>query len=412
MSDDINSDTKAPHVLIIGAGTSGLLLAQGLRKHRIHFTIFESSTLTTYTTRPREWGMTLHWGASHISSCLPAELAARFHEAYADPNLPDGKVTGLPVYNGKTGELIMEMGADKPVRVSRRKMRGLCGEGVEVQYGKKFVSAKVGGNGKVTVEFEDGEQVEGDVLIGCDGARSRVRSVLVGEEGAKLADAGVGMFNFPYKFDAELAGRIRGMNELFVTSIHPDHGNMFWLSIQDVPRSSPSDPSTWTFQVLLSFPLSSIPGDIDLTTQEGRMSFFKSRGATYAEPWHSACAQISDSTYLPLDQTTYWANAAAWPNHNGRMTLCGDAAHPMTPHRGQGLNNAVLDSAKFVAAMVRVRDGEIELKDTVDAYDAEVLERGKAEMEVSLKQTLLIHDWETLMESPMVKMGMRQGAKK
>lgn len=142
------------------------------------------------------------------------------------------------------------------------------------------------------------------------------------------------------------------------------------------------------------------------------MSFFKSRGATYAEPWHSACAQISDSTYLPLDQTTYWANAAAWPNHNGRMTLCGDAAHPMTPHRGQGLNNAVLDSAKFVAAMVRVRDGEIELKDTVDAYDAEVLERGKAEMEVSLKQTLLIHDWETLMESPMVKMGMRQGAKK
>lgn len=187
--------------------------------------------------------MTLHWGASHISSCLPAELAARFHEAYADPNLPDGKVTGLPVYNGKTGELIMEMGADKPVRVSRRKMRGLCGEGVEVQYGKKFVSAKVGGNGKVTVEFEDGEQVEGDVLIGCDGARSRVRSVLVGEEGAKLADAGVGMFNFPYKFDAELAGRIRGMNELFVTSIHPDHGNMFWLSSKfHAPQITPLVP--------------------------------------------------------------------------------------------------------------------------------------------------------------------------
>lgn len=80
----------------------------------------------------------------------------------------------------------------------------------------------------------------------------------------------------------------------------------------------------------------------------------------------------------------------------------------MTPHRGQGLNNAVLDSAKFVAAMVRVRDGDVGLKEVVDGYDKEVLERGKAEMEVSLKQTRMIHDWETLMASPMVKMGMRQ----
>lgn len=138
------------------------------------------------------------------------------------------------------------------------------------------------------------------------------------------------------------------------------------------------------------------------------MSFFKSRGSTYAEPWASACAQVSPDTYLPLDQTTYWANAHAWNNRNGKMTLCGDAAHPMTPHRGQGLNNAVLDSVRFVEAMVKVRDGEGGLEEVVRGYDKEVLERGKAEMEVSLKQTLMIHDWETLMESPMVRMGMRR----
>lgn len=127
----------------------------------------------------------------------------------------------------------MEMGADRPCRVSRGKMRALCGEGVEVRYGKKFLHAReveVDGGKRVEVEFEDGEKVLGDVVIGCDGARSRVRSVLVGEKEAELADAGVGMFNFPYQFDGVLAERIRGMNELFITSIHPDHGNMFWLS--------------------------------------------------------------------------------------------------------------------------------------------------------------------------------------
>ena len=48
---------------------------------------------------------------------------------------------------------------------------------------------------------------------------------------------------------------------------------------------------------------------------------------------------------------------------------------------------------------------------SLEAYDNEVLERGSLEMQISLKQTLFIHDWETLMQSPMVKMGMHQAKK-
>jgi hypothetical protein len=173
--------------------------------------------------------MTLHWGSDHIESCLPAELVSRFNEAYADPTQSPDAVTGLPIYNGKTGELIMEMGADKPCRVSRKKMRNLFAEGLDVQYGKTFVGAEVKGE-KVEVTFTDGSKVTGDVLVGSDGAKSRVRAVLCGEEAAKLTNVPVSMFNFPYKFDAELARKIRDMNELFITSIHPDHGTMFWLS--------------------------------------------------------------------------------------------------------------------------------------------------------------------------------------
>lgn len=93
------------------------------------------------------------------------------------------------------------------------------------------------------------------------------------------------------------------------------------------------------------------------------------------------------------------------------MTLCGDAAHPMTPHRGQGLNNALQDASNFVAALGDVEKGFKSLEDAVEGYDGEVLERGSLEMKVSLKQTLFIHNWETLMQSPMVKMGMHQAKK-
>jgi 2-polyprenyl-6-methoxyphenol hydroxylase-like FAD-dependent oxidoreductase len=90
------------------------------------------------------------------------------------------------------------------------------------------------------------------------------------------------------------------------------------------------------------------------------------------------------------------------------MTLCGDAAHPMTPHRGQGLNNALMDASNFVDVMRRVCEGEVDLAQAVTGYDEEVLGRGKEEMEVSLKQSLFVHNWDTLMQSPMVKIGMRQ----
>jgi 2-polyprenyl-6-methoxyphenol hydroxylase-like FAD-dependent oxidoreductase len=145
-------------------------------------------------------------------------------------------------------------------------------------------------------------------------------------------------------------------------------------------------------------------------TYAGRLGFLKDRAQEWAEPWKSAGLSIPDDTKIPLDRGTYWESAKKWNNRSGKMTLCGDAAHPMTPHRGQGLNNALQDASNFVAAMVEVANGK-SLKEAIDAYDQEVLERGSLEMKVSLKQTMFIHNWETLMQSPMVKMGMHQAKK-
>lgn len=401
--------SKDLHVLIVGAGTSGLLIAQGLKKASIPFSIFESETDTTYQTRPREWGMTLHWGSNHIASCLPPELVARFNEAYADPSQEPDAATGLPIHNGKTGELIMEMTAEKPFRVSRKKMRNLFKEGIDVQYGKEVERAYINDQGQAQVDFKDGTTATGSVLVGSDGAKSRVRESIVGKEAAQLTDVPVSMFNFPYKFDAELAKRIRDQNKLFITSIHPDHGTMFWLSIQDVP--DPSKPETWTFQVLQSWVDDTVPSSADLSSYEGRLVFFKKRAEEWAEPWRSAGRAVKEGTQIPLDQGTYWEKAAKWDNRQGRLTLCGDAAHPMTPHRGQGLNNALQDSANFVAALLTVQSGEKTLEQAVQEYDDEVLQRGSLEMNISLKQTLFIHNWDTLMQSPMVKMGMHQAKK-
>lgn len=180
--------------------------------------------------------MTIHWGTTHINNCLPPEISARLSEAYADPSLSPGATSGLPVHNGKTGELILEMAAEKPMRVSRKKMRNLFTEGIDVQYGKSAVSCGViedeknEGNGRVRVEFADGTHAFGDVVVGCDGAKSAVRESIVGVEAAQLTVLPLSMFNFTQTFPAEFSKELRSRNPLFILSIHPDHGTFFWLS--------------------------------------------------------------------------------------------------------------------------------------------------------------------------------------
>lgn len=245
-------------------------------KAGLPYTIFESETSSTYQTRPREWGMTLHWGSEHIAKCLPPELVERMTEAYADPTLSPDAVTGLPIYNGKTGELVMEMKAEQPCRVSRKKMRNLFAEGLEIQYGKELVSIEEiknkegkGGVRQVRLIFKDGTKATGDIVVGCDGARSRTRECICGKEEAALTEVPLSMFNFTQKFTAEQALELRKLNPLFITSIHPDHGTMFWISSK-ISRSAqfalpfritvtPQSPTTTSTSILIILQYKTFP---------------------------------------------------------------------------------------------------------------------------------------------------------
>jgi 2-polyprenyl-6-methoxyphenol hydroxylase-like FAD-dependent oxidoreductase len=92
-------------VLIIGAGISGLLLAQALRRAGIPYRVFERET--SLTARGPGWGLTLHWGLPALRSILPPDLVARLPEAYVDRDaVADGKASRFPFFNLSTGELI------------------------------------------------------------------------------------------------------------------------------------------------------------------------------------------------------------------------------------------------------------------------------------------------------------------
>jgi hypothetical protein len=96
------------------------------------FAIFDSE-LSATAYRPREWGMSVQWGLPMLKDCLPPELFDRVYTAANDPNFEPPDPGILPTLNGRTGELLKNVPLLRMYRVSRRRFRSLCSEGIDVQ---------------------------------------------------------------------------------------------------------------------------------------------------------------------------------------------------------------------------------------------------------------------------------------
>ena len=79
--------------------------------------------------------MSIHWSRPLLKTLLPDDLLAKMREAQVDPSYDPSNPAGyaVPFYNGKTGDHIMDIPMTNAIRVSRRKMRALCSEGIEIQ---------------------------------------------------------------------------------------------------------------------------------------------------------------------------------------------------------------------------------------------------------------------------------------
>ncbi|KAK0631243.1 hypothetical protein B0T14DRAFT_559063 [Immersiella caudata] len=390
-------------VLIAGAGSAGLLMAQVFKKAGIDAAVFEQDA--SPTARPRDWNFGIYWAQSRLEECLPDAIRQRLQTVQADPAARPSADSVLPIYDGITGEMLSPAGAPFAVRYRRRAWLGLIGEGLDIQYGKRIASVSTTDKG-VTAVFTDGTEENGDLLIGAEGAQSVVRNFLFQStpEDGKLLSSPVVASATVGTMDPNIALAVRKISSLCHITL--DKNGLFtFVSTHDVTAPDPAD---WVFVIIMSW-RSDQDTSATLKTYDQVHKDMITRVQELASPFKDAIATFKpDGARCWHARMTYWSTKP-WDSRGGKVTLAGDAAHAMTFHRGQGLGNAIADAAEMLQHLRSMSEHTpAELAKAVQAYEKGMWPRGREAVEGNLENTLAIHDWDFVMQSPIVVKGLKK----
>ncbi|GKU04575.1 zeaxanthin chloroplastic [Fusarium langsethiae] len=396
-------------VLIIGAGISGLLLAQSLTQHNIPVRVFERDA--NLETRGVGWGLTLNWSLPALQSLLPEHLYSRLPEAYVDRQaIKKGLSSSFPFFDLATGELkasTPKAPEASRIRVTRQGLRTLLATGINIEW-NKAVSVVTSTEASVTATFDDGSSAAGCLLVACDGSHSRVRPALFPD--LQLHGIPVRMLGIKLELTPDEAKPIQALDPFFMHSTNSKNNIFVFLSMLDAPGNHQDDLHPYILQMCVSWPYrtgvlgKAAPIEIPETVEE-QLKLIHEFAGSFAEPWRSLALGANvdaDVKGLKIQDLPPPINLQT----TGRIILMGDALHAMAMFRGEGANHVILDVQDFVDQVVPVlRDGGDfkTLRKAMDDYENAVVTRTRSAVLASRQACLHAHDWEKISsESPLL----------
>ena len=356
-------------ITIIGAGLGGLTLARVLHVHGIAATVFEADASAAARTQG---------GMLDIHDCdgqLALKAAGLFDEFRRIVH-EGGEASRVLDRHGTV--LLDERGDGTGGRpeVHRGELRRILLESLPdgtVQWGRKVTVIRPLSDGKHEVTFADGSTVTTSLVVGADGAWSRVRPLL---SDAKPEYVGTS-FVETYLLDADerhpASAKAVGGGALF--ALAPGRGIM---------AHRETDGVLHTYVALIK-PQEWLAG-IDFADPKAA----KARVAAEFDGWApELTALITDGEMAPVPRPIHaLPTGHRWERVPG-VTLLGDAAHLMTP-TGEGANLAMYDGAELGQAIVAHRD---DLDSALAEYEESMFARSaNAAAESARLNKLLLDD--------------------
>jgi 2-polyprenyl-6-methoxyphenol hydroxylase-like FAD-dependent oxidoreductase len=341
-------------VTIIGAGLGGLTLARVLHVGGIPAVIYEADAAEDVRTQGGQLDIHPEDGQAALAAAgLTEEFRAIIHEGgEALRALDPGAAVLLDQPDGGT--------ADRP-EVLRGDLRRILLDSLPagtVRWDRKVTGVRPLGDGRHELSFADGTTVTSGLLVGADGAWSKVRPLL---SDARPEYVGTTFIEtYLYDVDRRHPATAQAVGNGAMCALTPGRGIVAHREAGDVLHT----------YVELNRPAEWVAG----------IDFADAAAATAAvaaefDEWAPALtALITDGETAPVPRMIYTLpDGHRWDRVPG-VTLIGDAAHLMPPS-GDGANLAMFDGAELGRSIAAHPD---DVEAALAAYEAAMFPRSAA----------------------------------
>ncbi|KAI8807556.1 monooxygenase [Cladochytrium replicatum] len=358
--------TLGSRIAIIGAGPGGLTLANILQRNSFTNVVIYERDEARYS-RPQGGSLDLKRETGQYALKL-ASLLERFH----DLARPEGEEL---IITDKTGKVYLHEESSPPgedgmsynPEIDRFDLRELLLDGLEpdtVKWNHNVVT--IDESGVSTLNFADGKTAEVDLVIGADGAWSKVRPLFEGSSepqysGITFIDMTISDFDKRYPRHAPMIG----------------HGMFVALSDSKGILAQRNGHGIVRIYVALSVleswhKTSELAKATDPNVQK-KLLF------EYFNGWSSSLKHLiefGDPESFVVRPIYALPVGHSWKHRSG-FTLVGDAAHLMSPFAGEGVNAAMADAADLATKLVEGIENGVDLNVVVESYEKDMFVRAE-----------------------------------
>lgn len=303
---------QAGTALIVGAGIGGLAAATSLRRRGWSVLVYERAQ------GPGDLGFALALAANAMNALEELGVAADIRSAGFAPRRGE-----LCAENGRVLKRIEAQMAGPLVIALRRDLHNILLRQSEVEVQHAEVTGAREDGERVTITLSNGTSASGDVVIGADGVGSILRKQLHPDEAPPRPSGYSSVRGVTMQADA--LGALDG-------------AGYFGHGFEAAAVRASRDAIYWYLSLLTE----------DVTNERVAQTIVP-RYAARLDARFRAITESTTPDRMRFDELFARPPLATWGR--GRITLLGDAAHPVLPHTGQGAAQAIEDAVALGLAL-------------------------------------------------------------